>query len=442
MTMDLGPSGPRHLYSVEAAVARAFREEWGRVVATLIRTTGDWDLAEECAQDAFALALERWPRDGVPRRPGAWLTTAARHRAIDRLRRATTGAAKLQEVATMSAPADAGGFGLGPGGVGGGGADDGASESGVHDDRLRLIFTCCHPALAVEAQVALTLRTLAGLTTGEIARAFLVPEATMAQRLVRAKRKIRNAGIPYRVPPAHLLPERTLAVLAVLYLLFNEGYAASSGADLVRRNLCAEAVRLARTLAALMPDEPEAVGLLALMLLHDARRDGRTDAAGDLVPLEDQDRTRWDAERIAEGVDLLDSALRRRRPGPYQVQAAIAACHATALDAAATDWAEIAGLYRELVRMVPSPVVELNRAAAVAMAEGPAAGLPLLDALESSGRLDGYHLLPATRADLLRRLGRAAEAAASYRAALALATSEPDRRYLARRLAEVEAEPS
>jgi RNA polymerase sigma-70 factor (ECF subfamily) len=351
------------------------------------------------------------------------------------LRRATTGAAKLKEVAAMSTSEGAGGF------DGSGGDDrvddDGAGDSGVHDDRLRLIFTCCHPALSLEAQVALTLRTLAGLTTPEIARAFLVPEPTMAQRLVRAKRKIRNAGIPYRVPPAHLLPERTVAVLAVLYLLFNEGYAASSGADLVRRNLCSEAIRLGRTLASLMPDEPEAVGLLALMLLHDARREGRVDAAGDLVPLEDQDRTRWDGERIAEGTDLLESALRRRQPGPYQVQAAIAARHATALDAGATDWAEIAGLYRELVRMVPSPVVELNRAVAVAMADGPAAGLALADALDDSGRLDGYHLLPATRADLLRRLGRTGEAATAYRGALALAPSEAERRYLARRLAEV-----
>ncbi|MGO9193809.1 MAG: RNA polymerase sigma factor [Streptosporangiaceae bacterium] len=409
---------------VKAAVDAAFRDEWGKVVATLIRTTGDWDLAEECAQDAFAMALQRWPKDGIPGRPGAWLTTAARNRAIDVLRRKAVGAAKLREVAAMSLPPDSPAY------------EGETDHSGVPDDRLRLMFTCCHPALSPEARVALTLRTLAGLTTAEIARAFLASEPTMAKRLVRAKQKIQHAGIPYRVPPAHLLPERTPGVLGVLYLLFNEGYSATAGADLVRQNLSAEAIRLARVLARLMPDEPEAAGLLALMLLHDARRAARIDAAGDLVTLEDQDRSLWDAAEIGEGVAILEAALRRRRPGPYQIQAAIAACHATAATAAQTDWAQIAALYERLVSFLPTPVAELNHAVAVGMAFGPAAGLPLVEALEATGQLAGYHLLPATRADFLRRLGRAPEAAGAYREALELARTDAERRYLSRRLAE------
>ncbi|MEV1117367.1 RNA polymerase sigma factor [Actinosynnema sp. NPDC049800] len=398
--------------TVEAEVSELFRAERGRIVATLIRLTGDWELAEECVQDAFARALECWPREGVPRRPGAWLTTTARNRALDRLRRSSVEAAKLREVvAVLDAPPDE------------------VDDDELGDDLLRLIFTCCHPALTLEARVALTLRTVAGLTTAEIARAFLVPEATMAKRLVRARQKIRNARIPYRVPPAHLLPERTGGVLGVLYLLFNEGYAASGGADLLRRNLCAEAIRLARTLVAAMPDEPEAVGLLALMLLQDSRRDARFDHAGDLVPLDEQDRSRWDGGQVEEGVALLDSALRRGRPGPYQVQAAIAACHATAARAEDTDWPQIALLYGELAKLVPSPVVRLNRAVAVAMADGPAAGLALVDDL--ADEVTG-HLLPATRADLLRRLGRTTEALAAYERALALAPTDAERRHLTR----------
>ncbi len=409
--------------AVREAVDAAFREEWGRVVATLIRVTGDWDLAEECAQDAFAMALQRWPRDGIPGRPGAWLTTAARNRAIDVLRRRTVGAAKLREVAALPAdPEPSPGYQT--------------DHGGVPDDRLRLMFTCCHPALSLEARVALTLRTLAGLTTAEIARAFLSSEATMAKRLVRAKQKIQNAGIPYRVPPAHLLPERVPGVLGVLYLLFNEGYSATVGADLMRQNLSAEAIRLARVLGRLMPDEPEAAGLLALMLMHDARRAARLDAGGEIVTLEDQDRARWDAAEISEGVSVLEAALRQGRPGSYQVQAAIAACHVTAARAADTDWAQIALLYGQLARFLPTPVVELNRAVAVGMAEGPEAGLSLVAGLEASGKLTGYHLLPATKADLFRRLGRLDDAAACYREAMGLASTDAERRYLSRRLAE------
>ncbi|HEX6525033.1 MAG TPA: DUF6596 domain-containing protein [Streptosporangiaceae bacterium] len=414
-------SGPAaDVPGVKAAVDAAFRDEWGRVVATLIRVTGNWDLAEECAADAFALALQRWERDGIPDRPGAWLTTAARNRAIDVLRREKVGAAKLREVAVMSVRDE-------PSPV----PDD---PSGIADDRLRLMFTCCHPALSLEARVALTLRTLAGLTTAEIARAFLSSEGTMAKRLVRAKQKIQNAGIPYRVPPAHLLPDRVPGVLGVLYLLFNEGYSASAGADLIRVGLCAEGMRLARVLVSLMPDEPEAAGLLALMLLQDSRRAARIDARGDLITLEDQDRSLWDAASITEGIRLLDDALRHRQAGPYQLQAAIAACHATAATAADTDWAEIAALYGELARFLPTPVVELNRAVAVGMAEGPAAGLRLVAALESAEKLDGYHLLPATRADLLRRLGLDDEAAAAYREALDLASTDSERRFLSKRI--------
>jgi len=405
---------------VTAAVAEAFRSEWAQVVATLIRRTGDWDLAEDAAQEAFVIAVERWRRDGVPRNPGAWLTTTARRRAVDRVRRAAVGAQKHREAARLTAL-----------------LEPEPRDEEPQDDRLRLIFTCCHPALALEARVALTLRAVAGLTTAEVARAFLVPEATMSQRLVRAKRKIHQAGIPYRVPPPHLLAERTTGVLAVVYLLYTEGHTASAGELLVRHDLTEEAVRLGRLLRALLPSDPEVGGLLALMLLHESRRPARTDEAGSLVPLELQDRTRWDRDLVAEGLGLLEEALALGRPGPYQVQAAIAACHATAPDVEHTDWPQVAALYAELARLTPSPVVELNRAVAVAMAEGPEAGLRIVDGLGASGALDGYHLLPATRADLLRRLGRATEAAAAYREAVRLARTDAERTYLSGRLAEV-----
>jgi len=398
---------------VQERIAELYADGWSRIVATMIRFTGgNWDLAEECAQDAFAQALLKWPATGVPDQPLAWLTTTARNRAIDRIRRASTEAAKLREAAAMDPP-----------------APPYTSDSEIPDERLELMFTCCHPSLHLDAQVALTLRSLAGMSTADIARAFLVPERTMGQRIFRAKQKVAHAGIPFRVPPAHLLPDRLPAVLHVLYLLFNEGYG-----DPAKARLAHEAIRLSRVLAAMMPDEPEAHGMLALMLLHDVRRPTRIDAAGDLVTLEEQDRARWDKAQIADGVEVLERALRRRRPGPFQIQAAIAACHATAADAAATDWPQIAGLYAQLARIAPSRIVELNHAVAIGMAEGPLAALPLLDALAAGGELDGYYLLHATRADLLRRAGRPEPAGDSYRAALELAPTEPERRFLRSRL--------
>jgi len=396
----------------EPALVRTFRESAGRAVATLTRVFGDIDLAEDAVQEAFAVALERWPADGVPPNPGGWIVTTARHKALDRLRRESTRTGReAQAVALIGEP------------------EPEPEVNPVADDQLRLIFTCCHPALAADARIALTLRLIAGLQTPEIARAFLVPEPTVAQRLVRAKRKIKDAGIPYRIPRDHELPQRLPDVLAVIYLVFNEGYTASAGDSLTRQELCQEAIRLARLLHELMPDEPEVRGLLALLLLTESRHQARTTEAGDLVLLPDQDRTRWDRDLIAEGQGIVRECLRRNQPGPYQLQAAIAAVHSDAREAAHTDWRQILALYDQLYALAPTPVIALNRAIALAQVAGPAAGLDAVDQLD----LAEYHLYHATRADLLRRLGREDEARAAYDEAIARAENTTERAFLASR---------